>query len=118
MRKFLLIIALVFCAIFASAQETTRVYCELYYHENIAGAKITVDFGAEEVHFNGGFTEIYDEKGNKFISKIAAVNYLCFRGWEVSEFMFALDGKRQTVVLYKDVTNKSQILEGININKQ
>ena len=116
MRKFLLIIALAFCAAFATAQDTTRVYCEMVRFFTFKGVSISVDFGLEDMHIGSTYTELLDDNGEKFISKIAAVNYMCRKGWKVFSFVGNGDEKGcNIVVFYKDITDKSQITEGLNV---
>lgn len=56
-----------------------------------------------------------DDKGNRFVSKIAAVNYLCSKGWTVFTFIGGNETDKDRVIFYKDITNKSQIIEGLNV---
>ena len=116
MRKFLLIIALTFCAAFASAQDTTRVYCELQQYNSLTGGLSTyVDLGLEKSSISGTYTALLDDNGNKFVSKIAAVNHLCNKGWTVFTFIGGNETDKDRVIFYKDITDKRQITEGLNI---
>ena len=117
MRKFLLIIALVCCAAFASAQETTtRVYCEMQQYNSLTGGLSTyVDLGLEKSSLNGTYTTLLDDNGNKFVSKIAAVNFLCSKGWTVFTFIGGNETDKDRVIFYKDITDKSQITEGLKV---
>ena len=112
----LLIIVFVFCAAFASAQETTRVYCEMQQYNSLTGGLSTyVDLGLEKSSLNGTYTTLMDDKGNRFVSKIAAVNYLCSKGWTVFTFIGGNETDKDRVIFNKDITDKSQITEGLNV---
>lgn len=115
MRKFLLIIALVFSAAFATAQDTTRVYCEMVRFFSFKGVSISVDFGLEDMHIGSTYTELLNDKGEKFVSKIDAVNYMCSKGWKVFSFVGNDEKGCNIVVFYKDISDKSQITEGLNV---
>ena len=120
MRKALLIILLAILSLSAYSQETKRtVYCEMTRFFTFKGVSISVDFGLEDMHIGNTYTELFDDDGNKFISKIAAVNYMCRKGWQVFAFVGNGDDKGcNTVVFYKTITDDKQILEGLNVKRK
>jgi len=117
MRKTLLIILLAIVSLSAYSQEKERtVYCEMTRFITFKGVSISVDFGLEDMHISSTYTELLDDNGDKFISKIAAVNYMCRKGWKVFSFVGNGDERGcNTVVFYKTITDDKQILEGLNV---
>ncbi|MCR5454063.1 MAG: hypothetical protein K6F33_03645 [Bacteroidales bacterium] len=118
MRKILLIMLLAVCSISAYSQDTKRVvYCEMMRFFTFRGVTISVDFGLKDMSIGGEYTELLDDNGNKFVSKIAAVNYMCRKGWTVFSFGNGDEKGSNSVVLYKTITDDKQILEGLNVKK-
>lgn len=120
MCKFLLIILFSIISLSAYSQEEQRtVYCELTRYFTLKGVSISVDFGLEDMHVNSTYTEILDDNDKKFVSKIAAVNYMCSKGWQVLSFIGDSSEKgSSSVVFYKTITDDAQILEGINVKRK
>lgn len=129
MKKIILFFAICLSFILTTqpinAQETSKqVYVEIVGKAtNVLGinsnCKVTVDFG----QYQSGFKEytIQDENGKdiKFSSMVDALNYMGERGWKFIQ-AYVINHNNQNVyhyLLYKDVTNKDEILEGLNIKK-
>lgn len=107
----------------ASAEEPTqRVYAELLgtgtnflnLNKNV---KVSVDLGQFQ-----SATKAYtllDENGKdiKFNSMVAAMNYMGERGWKFIQ-AYVVTVSNQNVLhwlLYKDITDPTQIKEGLNV---
>ena len=119
------VIALILCLFtlqFAFAQEKKerRVYCELLGTSKLFSnkVKITIDFGQETSFwsFKKG-QQLVDDSGKemKFNSMIDAMNYMGQFGWIFASNYVIGDAKSGYVyhwLLYKDIENDDQLLEG------
>lgn len=131
MKKiFILVVGLFICTT-TFAQETVsteqavpyKVYCEIITRPRVFSTKVDVelDFG-QSYKFWSGDRHLYDENGQRieFNSMLDAANYMARRGWEL-EVAFPVThisgGDSSSTdfhwILYKLVTNDSQITEGI-----
>lgn len=114
MNKYLLIFMLSVTSI-AYAQKTHPAYCEVmaYNFWGVGKVYITIDLGAER---NGTICDD-NQKPVKFNSHIDALNYMSKLGWRVKDtyFLSELKDKVLHFLLVKDVTDDSQISEGIYV---
>lgn len=107
----------------SEAPGTNRVYAELLgYGTNFLGlnknVNVTVDLGQFQSAFKS--YEILDENGKpmKFNSMVAAMNYMGERGWKFIQ-AYVVTVSNQNVyhwLLYKDVTDRNQIYDGLSVN--
>ena len=114
MRKYFFILMLSLASI-AYAQKPHPAYCEVmaYNFWGVGKVYITIDLGAER---NG--TICYaDQKPVKFNSPIDALNYMAKLGWAVKDTYFLTEVKDKVLhfLLVKEVTDDSQISEGIYV---
>ncbi len=103
MKKLLLSIALLLCAVGASAQVASekvddqpmmQVYCDvacIYYNLMKDDVNAQLDFGLADkaIHANGW---IYNSENNKkmsFSSRMSVFNYMARRGWEYKDAIIA-----------------------------
>ena len=114
MRKYLFIIMLSLASI-AYAQKPRPAYCEVmaYNFWGVGKVYITIDLGAER---NGTICD-ENQKPVKFNSPIDALNYMAKLGWAVKDtyFLSGLKDKILHFLLVKEVTDDSQISEGIYV---
>lgn len=106
------------------AIETIRVYAELLGHgTNVLGlnknVKVTIDLGQYQSSWK--ISKLQDEHGKdiKFNSMVAAMNYMGERGWKFVQTYVVTDNSGKHVyhwLMYKDISNDSDILEGLNIS--
>lgn len=126
------IIAMLLVAIFAigasskaMAQEAEqmRVYAELLgTATNFLGlnknVKVTIDMGQFQSAFKAYTLQDGNGKDIKFNSMVAAMNYMGQRGWKFVQTYIIGDAKNGYVyhwLLYKDVNNAEEIMEGLNV---
>lgn len=116
------IVAFGFSTTVSAEEQIQRVYAELLgtgtnflnLNKNV---KVSVDLGQFQ-----SATKAYtllDENGKdiKFNSMVAAMNYMGERGWKFIQ-AYVVTVSNQNVLhwlLYKDVTDPSQIKEGLNV---
>lgn len=105
-----------------AAQGGQRVYAELVgvaanalsFNKSV---KIMVDLGQYQSAWKN-YT-LQDERGRdiKFNSMVAAMNYMGERGWKFVQVYTVEDNERTCYhwLLYKDITDKAQITEGLHI---
>ena len=114
MKKYLLVLMLLVTSI-AYAQKTHPAYCEVmaYNFWGVGKVYITIDLGTER---NGTICD-NNQKPVKFNSHIDALNYMSKLGWRVKDtyFLSELKDKVLHFLLVKDVTDDSQISEGIYV---
>lgn len=114
MKKYLLVLMLLVANI-AYAQKAHPAYCEVmaYNFWGVGKVYITIDLGAER---NGTICDD-NQKPVKFNSHIDALNYMSKLGWRVKDtyFLSELKDKVLHFLLVKDVTDDSQISEGIYV---
>lgn len=126
MKRFLVMMAIIFMAIGAKAQSTIQsedgkypVYCDLkaYNFWGVGKVKVMLDMGA--VSNNGGsFESLYGEDGKKikFNTVMEAVNYMAKKGWILDKTYYITEGAGRAVlhyVLVKRVKNDSEIRAGL-----
>ena len=117
MRKYFFILMLSITSI-AYAQKTHPAYCEVmaYNFWGVGKVYITIDLGAER---NGTICD-ENQKPVKFNSHIDALNYMAKLGWAVKD-TYSLSVIKEEVLhflLVKEVTDDSQISEGIYVKPQ
>ena len=117
MRKYFFILMLSITSI-AYAQKTRPAYCEVmaYNFWGVGKVYITIDLGAER---NGTICD-ENQKPVKFNSHIDALNYMAKLGWAVKD-TYSLSVIKEEVLhflLVKEVTDDSQISEGIYVKPQ
>lgn len=137
MKKFFLILSIFISSFAINAQEaiatisipqetpgTNRVYAELLgFSTNLLGLNknvtVTVDLGQFQSAFKP-YTLLDDEgKTIKFNSMVAAMNYMGERGWKFVQAYVITDANKQNVyhwLMYKDITDPSQIYEGLSVS--
>lgn len=110
MKQIIVAFALIMCAQFASAQESTELnkneakeeYCMIMARQKLFSTKVTidVDFG-QEWSFWSNKRKLVDENGKKisFNSVIDALNYMSSQGWEFVN-AYSLTAGEQNVLHY------------------
>jgi hypothetical protein len=102
---------------------TNRVYAELLgYGTNFLGLNknvvVQVDLGQYQSAFKS--YSLVDENGKsiKFNSMVAAMNYMGQRGWKFVQAYIVTTDKQNVYhwLLFKDVTDDSQIYEGLMVS--
>lgn len=127
MKRFLVMMAIIFMAVGAKAQSVGQtedgkytVYCDLkaYNFWGIGKVKVILDLGAV-TNGAGAFESLYGEDGKqiKFNTVMAAVNYMAKRGWSLDKTYYISEGMKQQAVIHyvmmKRVKNDSEIREGL-----
>lgn len=114
MKKYLLVLMLLIANI-AYSQTTRPAYCEVmaWNFWGVGKVYITIDLGAER---KGTICDA-NQKPVKFNSPIDALNYMAKLGWAVKDtyFLSELKDKVLHFLLVKEVTDDSQISEGIYV---
>ena len=99
----------------AYSQTTRPAYCEVmaYNFWGVGKVYITIDLGAER---KGSICDA-NKKSVKFNSPIDALNYMAKLGWSVKDtyFLSEMNQKVLHFLLVKQVTDDSQISEGIYV---
>ncbi|MDE5649533.1 MAG: hypothetical protein K2I35_00740 [Duncaniella sp.] len=111
---------------FAQTQDENRVYCELVGSSGLFSSKVkvTIDFGQETSFWKGSKDQqLVDADGNdiKFNSMVDAMNFMGKNGWKFVQAYTIGDGKNGYVyrwLLYKDVKDDSEVLEGFMTKEQ
>jgi hypothetical protein len=107
----------------AETPGTQRVYAELLgFGTNFFGANknvvVNVDLGQYQSAFKS--YSLVDENGKsiKFNSMVAAMNYMGERGWKFVQTYVVTTSKQNVYhwLLYKDVTDQSQIYDGLMVS--
>jgi hypothetical protein len=126
MKRFLVMMAIIFMAIGARAQSTIQsedgkypVYCDLkaYNFWGVGKVKVMLDMGAVS-NGGGSFESLYgvDGKKIKFNTVMEAVNYMAKKGWILDKTYYITEGAGRAVlhyVLVKRVKNDSEIRAGL-----
>jgi hypothetical protein len=126
MKRFLVMMAIIFMAIGARAQSTIQsedgkypVYCDLkaYNFWGVGKVKVMLDMGAVS-NGGGSFESLYGEDGKqiKFNTVMAAVNYMAKKGWKLDKTYYITEGAGRAVlhyVLVKRVKNDDEIRAGL-----
>lgn len=101
---------------------TTRVYAELLGHgTNVLGlnsnVNVTIDLGQYQSIFKKYYIQDANNANIKFNSMVEAMNYMGERDWKFIQAYVISHGKQLVYhwLLYKDVTDKSQIMDGLNV---
>lgn len=102
---------------------TTRVYAELVgYQTNLLGLNknvmVEIDLGQYQSTFKSQALQDENGKTLKFNSMVAAMNYMGDRGWTFVQ-VYAVnkdDTSYYHWLMYKDVTDKSQIFDGLKVS--
>lgn len=128
MKKLVMFLIMSMCmmATFAQSENENRVYCELVGSSGMFSSKVkvTVDFGQETSFWKGDKDQqLVDSEGKdiKFNSMVDAMNFMGKNGWKFIQAYTIGDGKNGYVyrwLLYKDVKNESEILEGFMTKEQ
>lgn len=128
MKKVVMFLIMSMCmmATFAQSENENRVYCELVGSSGMFSSKVkvTVDFGQETSFWKGDKDQqLVDSEGKdiKFNSMVDAMNFMGKNGWKFIQAYTIGDGKNGYVyrwLLYKDVKNESEILEGFMTKEQ
>lgn len=122
MKKVLLIIAIAFVALTASAQERPhKVYAELLGETNLMKTKVTIsiDFG-QEISFwqQHAQKQLVDQNGKemKFNSMVDAMNYMGKLGWEFEQAYVVTVGQQNVYhwLMSKVVDEEGAATQGIN----
>ena len=116
----LLIMSMYMMAAFAQSEDESRVYCELVGSSGMFSSKVkvTIDFGQETSFWKGDKDQqLVDSEGKdiKFNSMVDAMNFMGKKGWRFIQAYTVGDGKNGYVyrwLLYKDVKNESDIIDG------
>lgn len=109
--------------VMAQEAEQMRVYAELLGTKtNVLGlnknVKVTVDMGQFQSSYKAYTLQDEDGKDIKFNSMVAAMNYMGQRGWKFVQTYIIGDAKSGYVyhwLLYKDVNNAEEIMEGLKV---
>lgn len=106
----------------AQQAEQMRVYAELLgTGTNFLGlnknVKVTVDMGQYQSVAKAYTLQDENGKDIKFNSMVAAMNYMGQRGWKFIQTYVVTVDKQQVYhwLLYKDVKNDSEIMDGLNV---
>lgn len=106
----------------AQQPEQIRVYAELLgIGTNIFGlnknVNVTVDMGQYQSTVKAYTLQDENGKDIKFNSMVAAMNYMGQRGWKLVQTYVVTTNKQQVChwLLYKDVNDASEIMEGLNV---
>ena len=128
MKRFLIAFVLLLAMVgaFAQSQDENRVYCELVGSPGLFSSKVkvTIDFGQETSYWKGSKDQqLVDADGNdiKFNSMVDAMNFMGKNGWKFVQAYTIGDGKNGYVyrwLLYKDVKDDSEVLEGFMTKEQ
>lgn len=128
MKKTLMFIIMSMCMMvgFAQTEDESRVYCELVGSSGMFSSKVkvTVDFGQETSFWKGDKDQqLVDAEGKdiKFNSMVDAMNFMGKNGWKFVQAYTIGDGKNGYVyrwLLYKDVKDDAEILEGFMTKEQ
>ncbi len=121
-----LIMSMYMMVAFAQSESESRVYCELVGSSGMFSSKVkvTVDFGQETSFWKGDKDQqLVDSEGKdiKFNSMVDAMNFMGKNGWKFVQAYTIGDGKNGYVyrwLLYKDVKNEAEILEGFMTKEQ
>lgn len=97
-----------------------KVYCEVYGYNFWGWGKVKVKIDMGRVPKDKGYESIYqDGKKKKFNTMMEVIDYMAKRGWEVHSTYVVTEGiGKQNVLhflLHKDVTDDSQIDEGLEL---
>lgn len=122
----ILIMSMCMMVAFAQTEDESRVYCELVGTSGMFSSKVkvTVDFGQETSFWKGDKDQqLVDAEGKdiKFNSMVDAMNFMGKNGWKFIQAYTIGDGKNGYVyrwLLYKDVKNDSEILDGFMTKEQ
>lgn len=126
MKKFLVMMAIIFMAIGARAQSTIQsedgkypVYCDLkaYNFWGVGKVKVMLDMGAVS-NGGGSFESLYGEDGKqiKFNTVMAAVNYMAKKGWILDKTYYVTEAAGRAVIHYvlvKRVKSDDEIRAGL-----
>ncbi len=128
MKRFLIAFVLLLAMVgaFAQSQDENRVYCELVGSPGLFSSKVkvTIDFGQETSFWKGSKDQqLVDADGNdiKFNSMVDAMNFMGKNGWKFVQAYTIGDGENGYVyrwLLYKDVKDDSEVLEGFMTKEQ
>lgn len=128
MKRFLIAFVLLLAMVgaFAQSQDENRVYCELVGSPGLFSSKVkvTIDFGQETSYWKGSKDQqLVDADGNdiKFNSMVDAMNFMGKNGWKFVQAYTIGDGENGYVyhwLLYKDVKDDSEVLEGFMTKEQ
>lgn len=122
--KRILVSLLLLCsvALCQYAQETRRVYGELLGEgKELSTSKLTIhlDLGKSIAAWKSHDNKILDENGQEvvFNSMVDAMNYMGERGWNFAQAYVVTVYHSHVYhwVIYKDVTNDDQIVEGLSL---
>ena len=121
-----LILSMYMMVAFAQSEKESRVYCELVGNSNMFSSKVkvTVDFGQETSFWNRDTDQrLVDSDGKdiKFNSMVDAMNFMGKNGWKFIQAYTIGDSKSGYVyrwLLYKDIKDESEILEGFMTKEQ
>lgn len=122
MKKVLFIIAIVFAALVANAQQKPhKVYAELLGETNLMRTKVTIsiDFGQETSFWQQhDQKQLVDAQGRemKFNSMVDAMNYMGTLGWEFEQAYVVTVGQQNVYhwLMSKLVDEEGAATEGIN----
>lgn len=122
MRKLFLIIAIVFAALVANAQQKPhKVYAELVGETNLMRTKVTIqiDFGQQTSFWKQHDQKrLVDSNGREitFSSMVDAMNYMASIGWEFEQAYVVTTGNQNVYhwLMSKLVDEEGAATEGIN----
>ena len=130
MRKILFMLVMALMSLGAQAQSVTQpgekysVFCDLagYNTWGYGKVKVRLDMGRKQVN-KEGYESIYDgNQKRKFNTMMEVLDYMAKRGWRVhSTYVITESVAKQNVLhflLEKEVTDDSQIDEGLELGKE
>lgn len=120
-RLLILLVIGISCWGFIFSQKTYRAYASIIVNSSLFGKKISIDLNLGQKLASFHSYAIIDENGKdmKFNNVIDALNYLGNNGWilqQVYTTRWAPDDTESCHwILYKGITDDSQILDGIKV---
>lgn len=105
----------------SNAQATYNIYCEIVGTGNLTGTKLSMlqaDLGQSLSFFKTATGKILtDESGEKlkFNSMVDALNYMSKRGWKFIQAYVSQNVYHYLLV--KEITDESQIIEGLHLKE-
>ena len=121
-----LIMCMYMMVAYAQSEAESSVYCELVGSSNVFSSKVkvTVDFGQETSYWKRDTDQrLVDSEGKdiEFNSMVDAMNFMGKNGWKFIQAYTIGDSKNGYVyrwLLYKDIKDESEILEGFMTKEQ